>query len=368
MECADVSGVVGTTKESKLMLVYWLMFCLPALGSFYFPQIDDKRRDSILRAICVLFVFFIGLRIEVGGDWFNYLEHYEDNIDSTYSFFDERSDWDPGYILFEYFSALLGFGIYGVNLACGATLMIGVYYFCRRQPQPFLALLVAVPYMIIIVGMGYSRQGAALGFELLAVMALTDGRVRYFVLWVICAALLHKSAVLLFILSALSLKDKPIRTIVVILVVAALATWELLHEHSEKLWLNYVEERMESEGAMIRVIMNAVPAVLFLIFAKRLAPDEQERKVWFWVALLSLACIPWVSSAPTAVDRIALYFLPIQLLVYSRLSNLFRSSSSRLVSVTTIVVGYGMVLFVLLNYGTIITTAWIPYDNVAFFW
>ncbi|MCX7093846.1 MAG: EpsG family protein [Methylobacter sp.] len=360
--------MAGRTKESKLMLVYWLMFCIPALVSLYFPRKSNKKRDSILHAICILFVFFIGLRFEVGGDWLNYLNHYEDNINLTYSSFDGTSDWDPGYVLFEYVSALLGFGIYGVNLICGAVLMAGIYYFCRRQPQPFLALLVAVPYMIIIVGMGYSRQGVALGFELLAVMALVDGRVRHFILWVICAALLHKSAVLLFSLSALSLKDKSIRTIVVILTVAVSVSWELLHEHSEELWLNYVEERMESEGAMIRVIMNAVPAALFLIFAKRLAPDEQERKVWFWMALLSLACIPWVSSAPTAVDRVALYFLPIQLLVYSRLGNLFRLSAFRILSTVIVIVGYGVVLFVLLNYGTIITTAWIPYDNVAFFW
>ncbi len=350
------------------MLVYWLMFCIPAIGAFYLSQGDDNKRDSLLRAICVLFVFLIGLRFEVGGDWSNYLDHYEDNVDSPYSFFDSTSDWDPGYIQFEYLSALLGLGIYGVNVACGAVLMTGIYCFCRRQPRPFLALLVAVPYMIIIVAMGYSRQGAALGFELLGVIALTDGRVRHFILWVICAALLHKSAVLLFILSALSLKDKSIRTVVVILAIAVFVSWELVYEHSEQLWRNYVEERMESEGAMIRVVMNAVPATLFLMFAKRFAPDDQERKVWFWMALLSLACIPWVSSAPTAVDRVALYFLPIQLFVYSRLGSLFRSSVSRSLTAVAIIAGYGVVLFVLLNYGTVITMAWIPYQNVAFFW
>ena len=37
------------------------------------------------------------------------------------------------------------------------------WFFVRRQPMPWLGLLVAIPYLVIVVGMGYSRQAIALG-------------------------------------------------------------------------------------------------------------------------------------------------------------------------------------------------------------
>lgn len=348
------------------MWIYWLMFLMPVCGSFYIPQRKDNAGNLILSAICVLFIFFIGLRFEVGGDWESYLTHYENIAQFQYSFFENASEWDAGYVFFEYLSAILGAGITGVNLACGTVIMTGLYYFCRQQPQPFLALTVAVPYMIFIIGMGYSRQSVALGFELLALIALIDGRTKHFLLWIVCAVLFHKSAILLCALGVLSLKDKSIGTVLVTLIFSTLIGWKVLNEHTESLWTNYVEAQMESEGGLIRVIMNAVPSILFLVFAKRLVPNDKERRVWFWIAIFSLVCIPLVYLASTAVDRVALYFIPIQLLVYSRIVYVFYSSSFRLLSTIVIIVGYSVILFVLLNYGTIIKIAWIPYKNIIF--
>jgi hypothetical protein len=174
--------------------------------------------------------------------------------------------------------------------------------------------------------------------------------------------------VLIFALGVLSLKNKSIGMTVSTLILSALIGWKIINEHAESLWSDYVEQQMISDGAFIRVIMNAVAAALFLLFAKRLAPDDKERRLWNWIALFSLACIPVVSLATTAVDRMALYFLPIQLLVYSRLSFLFSSSAFRLLGIVTVIAIYGTALFVLLNYGSMITIAWIPYNNAAFFW
>ena len=352
------------------MTVYWLMFFTPICFSFYFSNRKDDFRDFILCVLIILFAFLIGFRFEVGGDWITYFYHYQDTAYSPFSV-ENLSEWDPGYVLVEYLSALLGMGIYGVNLACGALMMSGIYYFCRRQPQPFLALTIAVPYLIIVIGMGYSRQAVALGFELLALIALTDGRMLRFFFWVICAALFHKTAILIAVFSVLSQKDKSIGKAIVkttiLLPIFMLLAWVILNEHTEKLLINYVESQMVSEGAFIRVIMNAVPAVIFLIFSKRLAPDDKERKVWLWIALFSLACLPIVNLATTAVDRMALYFLPIQLYVYSRLGYLFSSSTFRLVSTVTVIALYAASLFVLLNYGAIVKIAWIPYNNAAFF-
>ena len=43
---------------------------------------------------------------------------------------------DPGYQLINYFSASIGFGIYGVNVICAFIFSIGLTLFCRNLPRP----------------------------------------------------------------------------------------------------------------------------------------------------------------------------------------------------------------------------------------
>lgn len=47
--------------------------------------------------------------------------------------------------------------------------------FARSQPDPWLAVLVAVPYLVIVVAMGYSRQAVAIGILLAGLGRLERG-------------------------------------------------------------------------------------------------------------------------------------------------------------------------------------------------
>ncbi|MCA1713860.1 MAG: EpsG family protein, partial [Gammaproteobacteria bacterium] len=128
---------------------------------------------------------------------------------------------------------------------------------------------------------------------------------------------------------------------------------------------NYVEEELQSEGGAIRVAMNAVPAVLFLLFRKRLAPEAQERRLWTWMAVFALTCLPLVGLASTAVDRVALYLIPIQLFAFSRVPRLATSVAIRTLLVLGIVSYYAVAQFVWLNYATH-AEYWAPYHFMPF--
>jgi hypothetical protein len=112
---------------------------------------------------------------------------------------------------------------------------------------------------------------------------------------------------------------------------------------------------------LIRVLMNVVPALLFIAFRRRIAPDPQERRLWAWMAVLALACLPLVGLASTAVDRIALYLIPLQLFVFSRIPRLARTVEVRTPLVLAVVAYYTAVLFVWLNYAAH-AFAWVPYQ------
>lgn len=348
------------------MFVYWLMFFIPAYALVAPMRMTTHFRDLTWRVICIFFVLIIGLRFEVGGDWGQYWDYCEYFIGRP--LYDAIVGSNPGYSLLNWIAAYLGLGVYGVNLVCGTLVMLGIYQFCRRQPQPWLALAVSVPYLIIVVAMGYTRQSVAIGLELIALIALADRRLFRFFLLICCAGLFHRSAVLLLPLGLLASSEKKVSVLISMAIMSVLVGGALLLEYYESLYKNYVGSGMVSEGAGFRVAMNSVPAVIFLSFAKRIAPYDAERKLWTWIAIFSLICIPLVGVASTAVDRVALYFLPIQIFVFSRIHLLFRNAVSKSLAMIAVVAVYGLFEWVLLNYAPIISNSWVPYKNIAFFW
>jgi hypothetical protein len=345
------------------MTAYWLMFALPIFALASPARASRGVRKFAWFAIGFLFAVLIGLRHQVGGDWFNYIEHYY--LAAHRSFLDALRTNDPGYAALNWLSAQIGGDVYFVNMVAAIVVMLGVTTFTRRQPLDWLALAVAVPYLLVVVAMGYSRQSIALGFELLALNALSEDRKMRFALLVICGALFHKTAIVLLPIAALASAQGRLWTAIWIAATTAVATQLLLTERSGQLWSTYVTQQMESQGAYIRVVMNAIPAAIFLLWRRQFSLRASDEKLWTWIAVFSLIMVPLVSQASTAVDRMSLYFIPIQLFVFSRLPLLSRSLDTQAMITGGIAVYYGAVMFVWLVYATH-ARYWVPYQMFPF--
>jgi len=130
------------------------------------------------------------------------------------------------------------------------------------------------------------------------------------------------------------------------------------------LYQNYVASSYASasHGAAIRVFMNALPGFTFIAMRKRFDMSAEERALWFWIAILCVISLPLLVVSATAVDRVDLYFMPIQLVVASYLPSFFLSNS-RVIARIAIIGLYGAVLFVWLNY-SVHSNWWLPYQSV----
>ncbi|MCA0197291.1 MAG: EpsG family protein [Proteobacteria bacterium] len=342
------------------MWPFWLMFLVPAWAILVPARLPPRQVMIAWWAVGMVFALMIGFRYEVGGDWGAYLRHFE--ATSLLRFSEIFGKGDPGHYFVNWLVARLGGGVQWVNLLYGSVLMWGTVVFCRKQPWPWLALLVAVPYMLIVVGMGYSRQAMALGFALAGLVALGEHRIRTFVVCIALGALFHKSAVLLLPIAVLANSRNRFLTAGMVGATFVLLYFLLLADDADALWTNYVEYQMQSQGAKIRVLMNVVPAALMLLFGKRLAPDRQERRLWTIIALLALLCLPLVSLASTAVDRVALYLIPLQLFVFARIPLLAGTNIRMRTGLVLGVIGYyAAVQFVWLNFATH-AQYWLPYQ------
>jgi len=320
------------------------------------------QKPRLLAALLPIAII-IGFRYRIGADWGSYLNYLD--IARYLSFLEASSLGDPGYILLNWAVARTFNAIWAVNLVCGLIFSFGLVAFARIQPRPWLALLVAVPYLVIVVAMGYSRQGVAIGFAMLGLVALQrDRSSAKFVIWIALAATFHKTAVLLVPLGALSAVHGRIWTTTWIGVATLLLYYLFLESSVESLIAGYIEAEYDSQGAAVRAAMNALPAAIFLLGRWRFHLARGERRLWTNMALLALtfAGLLFVSPSSTAIDRMGLYLIPVQIFVLSRLPDAFPAKGGEISPVTLGVIGYSAIVqFIWLNFATH-ARYWLPYQ------
>lgn len=352
------------------MWPYLLLFLLPA-----YRAVSNLRPQSLKVQAApsaswpgwwwVMFgalVLMVGLRHEVGTDWGNYLGIL--NFAADASFQEAMTRSDPAYMALNWLAVETGLGMYLVNTVCAALFAWGLVAFCRTQPRYWLALTVAMPYLITVVAMGYNRQGVAIGLAMLGLVALGQRRILRFVLWLTLAAAFHKSALVLLPLAALAGTERRVFTLLWLAVAGVLLYVLLLQEAVDRLTALYVDRELASSGAAIRVAMNALPAAVFLLLRKRFHLEPAQRRFWTWMALGALAFVVLLKVSPssTAIDRVALYWIPLQLFVWSRLPEALGGSiGAKAVWVYAVVAYSAAVLLVWLLFASN-AKAWLPYQ------
>jgi hypothetical protein len=355
------------------LIPYWVLFFLTAwlaVTQLRPVQSQSARWPASWHAIFWLLVLMIGLRDEVGGDWVHYFASLEKSanipLQELFSGSTAILQKDPAYILLNWLANQTGMGIYFIDTVCAVLFTWGLVVFCRAQPRPWLALVVAVPYLVIVVAMGYTRQGTAIGLAMIGLVALSERKMLRFVVFVVLAATFHKSAVILMPLAILAGTKNKIWTAIWVGLSSMLFYVLLLQDSADALITNYVGAEYQSQGAGIRVSMNAVPAVLFLWFRRRFVMSEADRTFWTWMSLGALGFVVALVASPssTAVDRTALYWIPLQLFVLSRLPNAIgRPNGLNGMWVRLIVFYSAAVLFVWLFFSAN-SFVWLPYNNL----
>ena len=351
------------------MWPYWVMFLVPALAAleerWRYPGLNrvvpSLRREPVWLFASLALTLLIGYRFEVGGDWGGYLRHFYNVqwLDLT----DVLSMSDPGYYLLNWLSMQAGGFIYAVNLVAGLLFSLGLVVFCLSLPRPWLAMAAAIPYLVIVVAMGYSRQGVALGLAMLGLVALGRGATLWFMVWVLLGATFHKTAVILLPIAALAAARKRYWKIIWVGALSLVAAVQM-REQFDQFYVSYVEAEYQSSGALIRILMLALPATILLVWRRRFPFNVAQARLWFWSAVLSLVLLALVilSPATTAVDRIGLYLLPLQLVVFAHLPEVFgRPGQKNGVWVGAVLAYYAAVLFVWLNFATH-AEYWLPYQ------
>ena len=341
------------------MIPYWLLFLFPVFASLFPTRGNPQVRAFAFGAFAFVATAMIGLRYKVGGDWGAYLDYV--SIATGAGLLESMALHDPAYMAINWLSAKLGLGILGVNLIGGALLIYGLLSFCRQQPFPWVGIAVATPFLIIVVGMGYTRQAIALGFVFWAMSVWSQNNFIKYVALIFVAALFHKTAAVMFFLS-LFINNRYLlaKWLLALPLLTYLAYLLIITSNFDAQFNSYiVQGDYESQGGLIRIMMNVVPAAIVLLMHKRFSVFSDNR-LWMLVSWLCVFSIPLVFQYSMVVDRFAIYLAPVQIAVYSRLPVFMNDRLLRTSLVTMILTIYAAVLFTWMNYA-VHAEYWLPY-------
>ena len=352
------------------MTIYWLMLLIPMLAGIS-PWVAKGALPKLKWFLYgALLILIIGLRHEVGGDWSNYIENYAglESLSFSNALQQPMVVQDLGYGVVYWFSLNYLNGIYATNLVCAAIFVAGLLRVCKNMPLPWLALAVSIPYLVIVVATGYTRQAAAIGFIMWGLIDLMNGKQVKFYAMVMLGVLFHKTALFMLpigFLYANSLGN--LKNIFLFTLFFVLAFFAFLAEHIARLTYYYVQDTqgMESSGAVIRVGMNVASSIVFLYFRKLWAKRYSDSGLWMIFSVTTLIMFPLAFVSSTFVDRMALYLLPMQVVILSRIPILITSTYNRTLFILSVLFLYIGVLFVWLNFGQF-SSHWLPYQNVLF--
>ncbi len=335
------------------MIAYYLLFALATCAG------HRPFRESRQVIVCVAIVMAtaIGIRHEVGGDWSTYLTTFTRAQNSSIENWRYVSH-DIGYAALNIACHNLGLGLIGVNTIAGAILMTGIAAFSQRFEAPWLVFVSATAYLVVVVGMGYTRQSIAVGFELLALIAIMDKKAVRFLFWIAMAGVFHKSAFILLPLGIFATQNRTQIHYAAVLASACVGIYILFAAEAVGYVEDYVEsDRYSSTGALVRLAMSAVAGLLLVFFHKQFCDNTSERLLWGIFAAVTAVAIGLTQFSSTAADRLGIYLIPLQLFVCGRINRL---SSNSAIPVAAVIC-YALALTVWLNFA-VHADAWLPYQ------
>ena len=350
------------------MFTYWFLFVATLPGIFIDPRLKSVYARLYWISIVTISIFIIGFRYRVGCDWQSYTDLFDairNNRDFGYRSLNGILNWGPAYLALNWLSAKFHLGIYFVNLVCGVLTIGGLTVFCRTLPLPWLGWTVATPYFVVVVSMGYTRQAVAIGLFFWALRFLQSRKtVTYFSI-VVLASMFHMSALILLPLGLVPFlqsqprKYIPLFVLFIVVLGIALGPYAIVQVQS------YLHANQHSSGAVIRTLMTAIPAAFLFIFLKDWKQQTENLSIWLILSLASFVALGLVWFMSTAVDRISLYLIPLQVFILSSIPVLPRFRRYYNFLLGFLVFYSAAILWVWLNLG-INSRCWVPYWNLFF--
>jgi hypothetical protein len=340
------------------MIPYIVMIAIPGMLAFR----GARRGGLVLLLVAILYWLMIGFRFHIGMDWNNYLRIYERTQHlSTGDVFFER---EPGFSVLNWLAAPIG-GFVFVNVFSALIFCWGFFEVAKRCREPFIAVTVATPLLVVGFAMSGTRQAIALGIIFYLFATWENRRVWGRIALVLLASLFHFSAIFVLVFVALSANVSLVIRAASMLLIAPIIL--LIIRFAPSSMDTYTEtyagpQRLTAPGAIVQVGVIAIPALFYLVRRRAWAAVNDDSPLFRDLAIASIVALPVIFVSSVGAYRFALYFWPVAMYIWAgvpaMISNAFGRALYRSVIVfASLVLLIGWLAFAN-NRG-----AWLPYEN-----
>ncbi|MBN8544218.1 MAG: EpsG family protein [Alphaproteobacteria bacterium] len=328
-------------------------------------------RLSIVLWYLTFFIFlgFVGFRLEVGPDWQQY--RYIHQSLAYFNFWEVIDQAEPlSYLLF-WTSQRTVDGVYLSNIVASFIMLTGVFCFARRTANPWLALVAATPYFIMVMGMSGMRQTIAAGIIL---FLFSRWETRSFIrrgIYILIAALFHTSALVnnLFLIIKLNIRLRYKLMFGGVILLATLYLGTAVPIYADNI-ARYQQRYLEgnfidlSLGSIYHIAMIFVPAVLGFIYRKRMADTVYNPSLLSFGLYASLTILFINLFYPTVASRLTVYLYFLPMMVYPALVVTF-GRRAQMISIFAVITFHMVILMTWFLFGNH-AFAYIPYKNILF--
>ena len=278
----------------------------------------------------------------------------------------ETTETDVFFNLLGYISHYLTNNFYIFNLILSTILVFAINVFAKNLKQHFIALLISFPYIFIVVGMGFVRQGLAFSLILIALNYFFKNKDIYFYIFLILAVLSHKSAGVLFFLPLLR-QNTNFFINIIFFIFFGFSLYYLIDHDLKRLIYYYLGkgQYLESLGAIFRNFFGLIPVLIYFIFFKQfnLHINSREKIVYLIFSIILILLFFLSFYASTFADRIAIYFFPFYLFIFSNLAFIFQKKFRNIINFSILLLFNAYLIF-WFNFGQF-SHVWTPYKNIV---
>ena len=350
------------------MIIYWFFFTVSAF--FLITDNKNKKSDYFFKPFFYfLLLIFIGFRHEIGGDWDNYIEVYESITLRDVIAQNFKSDFAYNILLF--ICKNLNLGIYGVNTICGAIVLFSVHLICSLNKNYWICFLILLPYLILVVSTGYTRQSVSIALSIIGIYYLIKDdkyfqNYLYCAFYILLALLFHKSAIimLIFIIPFLNLYVIALGFIFSLLSLGFLL--EYFQAEVRRIMDQYIYINMISRGAILRSAVILPSLVFHFLASQYKIYTRNERKIFNIFSILVILFLILIFINPlTILDRFALYLLPISAILYSKFAYVLVDELNIIIYKIVIILFVLFQMFVWFHF-SVHKSYWVPYKSLIF--
>ena len=346
------------------MLIYFVMIALPAMLALFAPR---AKSPLYYAAVFTLYVAVIGFRYRVGMDWNNYDAIHRSLTGQDIGIVFQAAEYSSRFLF--WFSANYLSGQVSSNVIGAVAFTAGLLFVANKTREPWLAVVVATPFLCVVTAMSATRQSLAIAviFVLLGLWPRLGFIARLALIGV--ASLFHTSALALAPIVVGELRTGLLQKVLLVAVAAggalflATSSPTFMEQMSAYAELYTGAQAIVSQGAFMHVCLVALPALVYLLNARKLQSPFWSKPFLFWSASVALALLALLPFSSVGAGRLSMYFHYVPMIVVPLMIDQLGARNTKLSLRLAVIVWQVAFLWVWLTYSNS-ALAWTNYRSV----